>query len=79
MEIKPGVSTSLYISMILFVTAFSGQNSNTNQASRSVDKTINSSSDSLVEKSKTLKYFQNNDYRIENQLQTDSLITHGTK
>jgi hypothetical protein len=79
MEIKPGISTSLYISMILFVTAFSGQNSNTNQASRRVDVTINSASDSLVEKSKTLKYFQNNDYRIEKWIQTDSLITHGTK
>jgi len=79
MEIKPGISSGLYISMILFVTAFSGQNSNTNQASRPVDKTINSASDSFVEKSKTHEYFQNNDYGVEKQLQTDSLITHGTK
>jgi hypothetical protein len=82
MEIKPGISTSLYISMILFVTTFSGQNSNTSQASRPVDITINSASDSLIElieKSKTLKYFQNNDYRIEKRPQTDSLSTYGTK
>jgi hypothetical protein len=78
MEIKPGISTSLYISMILFITAFSGQNSNTNQVSRPVETTINSS-DSLGEKNKPLKYLQNNDYRIETGIQKDSLITHGTK
>ena len=66
MEIKPGISTSLYISMILFVTAFSGQNSNTYQASRPVDITINSATDSLVGKWKPLEHFQDSNYRTEN-------------
>jgi hypothetical protein len=79
MEIKPGISTSLYISMIFFVTAFSGQNSNTNQTSKFIDITFNSAADSLVGKWKRLEYFQDSNFRTENWKQKNSLNTHGTK
>ncbi len=79
MQIKPGISTSLYISMILFIAAFSGQNPAPNHAIDSFDITINSTSDSVIGKWKPLEYFQDSGYRIQKWIQTDLLNTHGTK
>lgn len=78
MEIKPGISTSLYISMILFVTAFSGQNSNT-QTSKFIDITVNAATDSLIGKWKPLERLEGSNYRTGNWKQKDSQNTHGTK
>jgi len=79
MEIRPGISTSLYVSMILFVAAFSGQNSSSSQASKPADISINSITDSVVKKNKPSGHFRDSSLRIKEADTVRSLNAHGTE